>query len=49
MGVLAFISGILLWFSVRKLDAQEDELNMLNTGHLATEKHVHHTEGEDSA
>jgi proton-dependent oligopeptide transporter, POT family len=34
MGVLAGIAGVIFWFSVRNLDAQEDELNNLDEGHL---------------
>ena len=32
MGVLAGISGVIFWFHVRKLDAQEDQLNNLSQG-----------------
>ncbi|KAF8629299.1 hypothetical protein AX17_005691 [Amanita inopinata Kibby_2008] len=32
MGVIAGVSGIILWFSVHKLDADEDELNNLAVG-----------------
>jgi len=39
MAVLAFIGGILFWLSVRKLDAQEDELNNLSEGHFDSEKY----------
>ncbi|KXN81955.1 putative peptide transporter ptr2 [Leucoagaricus sp. SymC.cos] len=34
MGVLAFISGILLWISVWRLDTQEDHLNNLADGQM---------------
>jgi len=34
MGVISFIGGILLWISVRKLDADEDRLNNLSDGHF---------------
>ncbi|KAF9004369.1 POT family-domain-containing protein [Cyathus striatus] len=37
MGVLAGISGVILWFHVRKFDAREDEFNSLPDGHF--EKH----------
>lgn len=36
MAVIAFIGGIGFWFSYRKLDAEEDQLNMLPTGHMGT-------------
>lgn len=36
MGVLAFIGGCLFWISHRKLDAEEDMLNQLPTGHMGT-------------
>jgi proton-dependent oligopeptide transporter, POT family len=35
MGVLAFVSGIIFWFQYRHLDQQEDELNMIDAGHVA--------------
>ncbi|KAF9531503.1 POT family-domain-containing protein [Crepidotus variabilis] len=38
MGVLAAVTGILFWFSVRNLDRHEDELNNMQSGHLTTEK-----------
>jgi len=34
MGVAAFIAGILFWIAVHDLDAKEDELNMLDSGHV---------------
>uniref|UniRef100_A0A8H7XYY1 Uncharacterized protein n=1 Tax=Psilocybe cubensis TaxID=181762 RepID=A0A8H7XYY1_PSICU len=34
MGVLAFLTGIAFWYSVRDLDAKEDELNNMATGHV---------------
>ncbi|KAF8870038.1 peptide transporter PTR2A [Infundibulicybe gibba] len=34
MAVLAAVTGAVLWFSVRDLDAKEDELNNLQEGHL---------------
>ncbi|KAF8882515.1 peptide transporter PTR2A [Gymnopilus junonius] len=43
MGVLAFLTGIIFWFSVRDLDAKEDELNNLAVGHLGVEA-PHHSE-----
>lgn len=36
MAVLAFIGGTCFWLQYRGLDRQEDELNMLPTGHLGT-------------
>ncbi|KAI0371994.1 oligopeptide transporter [Pilatotrama ljubarskyi] len=38
MGVLAFIAGCIFWFQYRELDAQEDQLNLLDEGHY-DEKH----------
>ncbi|KAF4584875.1 hypothetical protein EYR40_001700 [Pleurotus pulmonarius] len=38
MGVIAGISGMVLWWSVRDLDSHEDELNNISEGHL-DEKH----------
>jgi POT family proton-dependent oligopeptide transporter len=39
MGVLAGIAGVFFWFSVRKLDRDEDKLNNLGEGHVqGTEK-----------
>jgi POT family proton-dependent oligopeptide transporter len=34
MGVLAFITGILVWLSVDKLDKEEDKLNQLDAGRM---------------
>ncbi|KAJ6556134.1 hypothetical protein B0H19DRAFT_1210735 [Mycena capillaripes] len=34
MGVLAGVTAVLVWLSVRKLDAKEDELNNLAEGHV---------------
>lgn len=36
MAVISFIAGCLFWLSHRKLDAEEDRLNMLPTGHVGT-------------
>ena len=36
MAVLSFVGGTCFWFQFRGLDKQEDELNMLPTGHLGT-------------
>jgi POT family proton-dependent oligopeptide transporter len=33
-GVIAFITGILVWISVYRLDADEDNLNNLAEGHM---------------
>jgi hypothetical protein len=38
MAVLAAVFGTLFWFSVRKLDAQEDALNKLRVGHLVVDR-----------
>ncbi|KDR80157.1 hypothetical protein GALMADRAFT_62598 [Galerina marginata CBS 339.88] len=34
MGVLAFVTGIIFWWSVSDLDAKEDQLNNLAAGHV---------------
>ncbi|KAJ7192568.1 peptide transporter PTR2A [Mycena pura] len=41
MGVLAGVTAVILWFSVRNLDAKEDELNNLAEGHVGTEHDAH--------
>jgi POT family proton-dependent oligopeptide transporter len=46
MGVLAFIGGTCFWVQYRSLDKQEDELNMLPTGHLGTTKEAKEMEKE---
>ena len=38
--VIAAFGGTAFWFSFRKLDKQEDELNMLPTGHLGPKAQV---------
>lgn len=35
-GVIAFFGGIMFWISHRKLDAEEDSLNQLPSGHVGT-------------
>jgi len=40
MAVLAGITGVLFWLSVRNLDAQEDILNNLGEGHVAVAPQV---------
>jgi POT family proton-dependent oligopeptide transporter len=37
MAVLSFVGGVCFWFQYRKLDQDEDRLNMLPTGHVGTE------------
>jgi hypothetical protein len=34
MGVLAFVTGIVMWISVAGLDRQEDTLNQLDVGRM---------------
>jgi len=34
VAIIAFVVGILFWLTHRNLDTQDDELNMLATGHL---------------
>lgn len=36
MAVISFIAGCIFWFQYRKLDAAEDQLNALPTGHMGT-------------
>ncbi|KAF2467229.1 peptide transporter PTR2-A [Lindgomyces ingoldianus] len=36
MAVISFIGGCIFWFQYRKLDKEEDHLNMLPTGHIGT-------------
>ncbi|KAF2109721.1 POT family-domain-containing protein [Lophiotrema nucula] len=36
VAIIAFITGILFWFAYKNLDAEEDALNLLPTGHLGT-------------
>jgi POT family proton-dependent oligopeptide transporter len=42
VAILAFTTGIAFWFAYRKMDAEEDDLNMLPTGHIGTQ-----TQAED--
>ena len=41
MAVLAAVAGILFWLSFRHLDAEEDALNQLATGHVDEHDHTH--------
>jgi POT family proton-dependent oligopeptide transporter len=34
VAIISFATGILFWFTYRGMDKQEDQLNMLPTGHL---------------
>jgi proton-dependent oligopeptide transporter, POT family len=34
VAVLAGVTGVIFWFSIRHLDAKEDQLNNLDTGHV---------------
>jgi len=36
MGVIAFVTGILMWLSIWRLDAQEDSLNNIAEGNMVT-------------
>lgn len=36
MAVISFAAGCIFWLQYRSLDKQEDELNMLSTGHVGT-------------
>jgi len=38
MGVLSFITSALFWWTMKDLDADEDELNNMPAGHLKTER-----------
>jgi POT family proton-dependent oligopeptide transporter len=44
MAVISFIAGVAFWFMYRKLDAEEDKLNQLPIGHMATAKQAHDVE-----
>ncbi|KAH6621968.1 peptide transporter PTR2-A [Boeremia exigua] len=34
VAIISFVTGILFWFSYRSMDKEEDQLNLLPTGHL---------------
>lgn len=34
VAIISFVTGVLFWFAYRKMDKEEDQLNMLPTGHL---------------
>lgn len=36
VAIISFVTGVLFWFAYRKMDKEEDQLNMLPTGHLGT-------------
>jgi POT family proton-dependent oligopeptide transporter len=44
MAVISFIAGIAFWFMYRKLDAEEDKLNQLPVGQMATAKQAQDVE-----
>ena len=34
VAIISFVTGVLFWIAYRKMDKEEDQLNMLPTGHL---------------
>ncbi|KAF9698029.1 hypothetical protein EKO04_004040 [Ascochyta lentis] len=36
VAIISFATGVLFWIAYRKMDKEEDQLNMLPTGHLGT-------------
>ncbi|MBE7179649.1 MAG: hypothetical protein INR71_00280 [Terriglobus roseus] len=44
VGIIAFVASILFWFQYRKLDAEEDQLNQLPTGHMGTRQQAEDVE-----
>ncbi len=46
--VMSAIAGVLFWFSVRKLDTHEDELNNMDEGHITTMSEGHITNEKPS-
>lgn len=34
VAIISFVTGVLFWFAYRKMDKEEDQLNMLPTGHV---------------
>ncbi|KZM22329.1 uncharacterized protein EKO05_0010317 [Ascochyta rabiei] len=36
VAIISFVTGVLFWIAYRKMDKEEDQLNMLPTGHLGT-------------
>jgi proton-dependent oligopeptide transporter, POT family len=46
--ILSFVGGVLFWLSHRKLDAEEDMLNQLPTGHVGTAAQAHEAERRSS-
>ena len=42
--VLSFVGGVCFWIMYRQLDADEDKLNMLPTGHLGTQEEAQQIE-----
>jgi proton-dependent oligopeptide transporter, POT family len=38
MAAIAGVAGILFWFAVRNLDAEEDKLNNIQEGHIGASK-----------
>jgi POT family proton-dependent oligopeptide transporter len=49
MAVISFIAGCIFWVQYRSLDAVEDELNALPTGHVGTADHAADVERRLSA
>jgi POT family proton-dependent oligopeptide transporter len=48
VAIISFVTGIIFWFTYRGMDKQEDQLNMLPTGHLGTGRQVEDVERRTS-
>jgi POT family proton-dependent oligopeptide transporter len=42
------VTGIAFWFAYRKMDGEEEDLNMLPTGHIATKRQTEDLERRTS-
>ena len=36
VAIISFATGVLFWFAYRKMDKEEEQLNVLPTGHIGT-------------
>ena len=48
VAIISFCTGILFWFTYRGMDRQEDQLNMLPTGHLGNSRQAEDVERRTS-
>lgn len=44
VAIISFVTGVLFWIAYRKMDQEEEQLNMLPTGHIGNANQAHDIE-----